>query len=455
MALNVSYIFSAIDKFSSTAAKVKASMQGVEEKAQSVNRSIRAMGKGAGDLGRKFLPVSGAVGGVGLMAVATSARMEQLQTSFETMTGSAENAKRMVGDLRTFAASTPFQLDGIGQAAKQLMAFGVEQDDIVNKLTMLGDIAAGSGSSLQDMAAIFGKAKAKGKVMTEELLQLSDRGIPIIDTLAKGFGVTKDQVFEMASKSQISFDAMTQAMQVMTAEGQIFGGQMAKQSETTAGIFSTLKDNIADALATIGDTLVETFQIKEMMKGAIQGVKDFTTGFKAFVQNNPKLAKFLAILAAIVVALAPLLIFLGAIAPVVGLLVSGFGLLAGVFTAMSLPVIAIIAAVAALVAAVWWLNSNWTEVSNAIGGTIEQIGINFMAMVDSIKNAFSQVASFATTLFKASPLGKLVSLASGLFSSANAQIDVNINDKGGNVESVKSDSDSGGFFGFNVGLNMG
>ena len=64
---------------------------------------------------------------------------------------------------------------------KLLLAFGVEGDQIIGKLQFLGDIASGAGVPIQDLAQIYGKAMAKGKAQTEELNQMSERGVPILD----------------------------------------------------------------------------------------------------------------------------------------------------------------------------------------------------------------------------------------------------------------------------------
>ena len=59
--------------------------------------------------------------------------------------------------LTDFTAKTPFQLEDVGAAAKMLLSFGVAGDDIIDRLQVLGDIAAGANVPLQDMAAIYGK----------------------------------------------------------------------------------------------------------------------------------------------------------------------------------------------------------------------------------------------------------------------------------------------------------
>ena len=185
-----------------------------------------------------FATVSGTV----LKSVAVFAKFEQAEVAFESMLGSAEKAKAMIGELAEFSAKTPFQFEDIIQATRTLLAFGVASGEINEKLQYLGDISAGAQVPLAEIAQIFGKIQTKGKAMTEEILQMSERGIPVIDALAKEFGVSKETIFKMAEQGKLTADVVEKALKGMTAEGGIFANQMVKQSETIMGRWSTLKD---------------------------------------------------------------------------------------------------------------------------------------------------------------------------------------------------------------------
>lgn len=252
-----------------------------------IGRAAGRMGKSLMRLGRNLaLGLSAAVAGLGVLAVKTAADIESMTVAFESLLGSGEQATAMMEKLIKFTARTPFQLEGVGKAAKQLLGFGVEAESIEETLKFLGDIAAGANVPLSDMAAIFGKVKAKGKAMTEELLQLSDRGVPIIDTLAKGFNTTGENVFKMASQGKISFEIMQQALESLTKEGGVFEDQMAKQSRTVAGIFSTLKDNIMLALATVGNFMVKVLDLRNNMNKLIVSIQKGTEVFKVWATEN-------------------------------------------------------------------------------------------------------------------------------------------------------------------------
>ena len=213
------------------------------------------------DKGTVILAATAALVAFGKVATSAAASLEKMKVSFEAMLGSSEAADKLVDSLNKFSAKTPFQLEDIGAATKQLLAAGVGVDDVTNKLQMLGDISAGANVPLKDMASIFGKISNKGRAYTEELLQLSDRGIPILQVLSEQLGVTKNEVFELASQGKLTSEVMLNAFQVMTGEGGVFYEQMIKQSETLSGKWSTLKDNFQLFAAALGETLLPSLKL--------------------------------------------------------------------------------------------------------------------------------------------------------------------------------------------------
>lgn len=69
--------------------------------------------------------------------------LEKSEIAFTTMLGSEEKALSMLKDLTDFAKKTPFELVGIRDSAKQLLAMGITQEKMIPSLKALGDISAG------------------------------------------------------------------------------------------------------------------------------------------------------------------------------------------------------------------------------------------------------------------------------------------------------------------------
>ena len=183
--------------------------------------------------------------------VKAGADMERLEVGFRSITGGAKEAAKMVSTLNQFAASTPFQLQNISRAARQLLAVGVAESDLTKELRMLGDIAAASGNEIEDIAAIFAKVQAKGKVELENLNQLAERGIPIFDELRK---VTGDANMEFGAGA-VKVEEFNNALKGMVNQGGFAADSMQQLSTTTLGLFSTLKDNLGIALAQTAEDM--------------------------------------------------------------------------------------------------------------------------------------------------------------------------------------------------------
>jgi hypothetical protein len=181
--------------------------------------------------------------------VKAGADMEKLEVGFRSITGGAREAAKMVSQLNEFAASTPFQLENISRAARQLLAVGVAESDLTKELRMLGDIAAASGNQIEDIAAIFAKVQAKGKVELENLNQLAERGIPIFDKLRE---VTGDANMEFGAGA-VSVQEFNDALKGMVEQGGFAKDSMEQLSRTTHGLATTLMDNLGIALSQAAD----------------------------------------------------------------------------------------------------------------------------------------------------------------------------------------------------------
>jgi len=234
-----------------------------------ITRGFEDMKRTMGGVRTKIIGLVGALGAMRALKAGLdfSMELERSKIAFTTMTGSATVAEQTLNNLKAFSATTPFQFPDIVAASKKLMAFGVSAGALQNRLQMLGDISAGANVPIGDLANIFGKIKAKGKAMTEEIMQMAERGIPIVQVLAEKFGVSTEEILKMAEQGQLSFDVIDSALNSMTASGGIFEGMMVNMSETTSGKLSTLKDNFLLLAGAIGDKLrphIETLIDKTM-----------------------------------------------------------------------------------------------------------------------------------------------------------------------------------------------
>jgi tape measure domain-containing protein len=229
-------------------------------------------------------------------AVGLATQVETLATSFEVLLGSAGAARTMIDEINRFAATTPFEQMELAEVAKQLLAYGTAADQIIPTMRKLGDIAALSGANLADLAAIYGKVQAQGRLTAETLEGFQARGIPITRELANAFGVTEAQVRELVSQGKVGFADLQKAIEALTSQGGQFAGGMEKLSKTTAGLWSTVTGNFKTSLAEIGGLIIDTFNVKAILEWAgnsLARVAEWAANVRrwiAFVRDNWDLA---------------------------------------------------------------------------------------------------------------------------------------------------------------------
>ena len=112
-------------------------------------------------------------------AVKLAADLEQTTIAFEVMLKSANAAKEMIGDIRKFAATTPFNNKELTDSARQLLAYGVAADQVIPTVKMLGDVSAAFGKDLKidRLAFLYGTAFAQERLFTKDMNQFAQAGM--------------------------------------------------------------------------------------------------------------------------------------------------------------------------------------------------------------------------------------------------------------------------------------
>jgi tape measure domain-containing protein len=253
-------------KITANAADFNKGINSAKKKVKGLNTSFRGM---------KTTIAGGFLGVLAIQAVKLAGNMEQTEIAFESFTGSAEKAKNVMSELLEFSTVTPFDPDQVLKAGKALLAFGIKQNQLKHTLRIVGDIASGTGKDFNELALIFGKAKTAGRVMTEDLNQLTEAGIPIISEFAKMFGVAESEIRNMASSGKIHFEHLLKAFENMSGNGGMFFNLMEKQSESFNGKMSTLIGNIKLIGVSIGKYLLPPLQlIIDKMLGVMGAISD-------------------------------------------------------------------------------------------------------------------------------------------------------------------------------------
>lgn len=219
------------------------------------------------------------IGGTIFESIRRFASMEQTKVAFTSLVGDTKRAEAALKDLTKFAADTPFELPEILNAAKQMIGFGTQAEDIVPTMRMLGDVAAGLGIDLSGLTYVFGTLKSQGRAFTVDINQFATRGIPIWEQLAVNMGKTVPEIREMVEKGKIGFKEVEAAFKATTGPMAKFTGGMEKQAQTLSGLFSTLKDNVGASLTKIGEIIVDKFHLKDLIKNLTAGAESIADWF--------------------------------------------------------------------------------------------------------------------------------------------------------------------------------
>lgn len=248
---------------------IEDSLKGVTEAGGDVNNILGVIAKTAGSIGVAFTAQS-------LISEIVNVRGEfqKLEVSFKTMLGSEEKATDLMNQLVRTAATTPFDLQGVADGARQLLAYGENVENVNDDLIRLGNIAAGLNQPLSDLVYLYGTTMTQGRLYTQDYNQFVGRGIPLGRELASVLGVTESKVREMVEAGKVGFPEVQKALQNLTNEGGMFYNLMEEQSKTISGQISNIEDSISTMFNTLGK------QSEGVINTALGGVSSLVENYE-------------------------------------------------------------------------------------------------------------------------------------------------------------------------------
>lgn len=253
--------------------------QGMQQARKSVDllstafSSIAALGVGATLLN------------IGQNALKASSDFEQAQVAFGVMLGDAEKASRLVNQLQDMANVTPFETQDLLDASRVLLNFGIQLEDLLPDLQMLGDISGGNREKMRSMTLAFAQMSSAGRLMGQDMLQMVNAGFNPLQQISEETGKSMAVLKKEMEEGKISVEMVQQAFRNATAEGGRFHGMMEQQSQTLEGVTSTMSDaytlmtrSISDmALPAIKEQIVETTKLIEKITENINAFKEWAS----------------------------------------------------------------------------------------------------------------------------------------------------------------------------------
>lgn len=234
--------------------------------------------------------------------IETRGQFQQLEIAFGTMLGSEDKANTLMQQMVDTAAKTPFDLMGVAEGAKQLLAYGVSADKVNDTLVRLGNIASGLSIPLNDIVYLYGTTMVQGRLYAQDVRQFTGRGIPLVAELAEKYHTTAEGINEMVSAGKIGFPDVEEVLNKMTNEGGQFYQLMEKQSSSLTGQIANLQDAWDTVLNDFGEagqglfsTAIEgATAVVEHMDDIVRILKSVAIGYgsvKAAIALNSAITK--------------------------------------------------------------------------------------------------------------------------------------------------------------------
>lgn len=334
---------------------------------------------------------------LGKAAVMMADKLRQSEIAFTVMLGSADKATSFLRDLQAFAARTPFEFPELQQSAKKMLALGFSAEQVIPTLTNVGNAVSGLGGNAGTFDRIIlalGQMQAKGQVMSQEMRQLAEAGIPAWQILADAIGVTVPEAMEQVTKKQVDVTTALAAMQAGMAAK--FSGLMEQQSRTIAGTLANLKDTVGFIMTDIGREIIEALKLGEGLAAVQEFAKGFLEWFRQLDQGTKQV----------------LLVFAG-VFPIGGPILVVVGAFVAAMAVITAPLLLGGAIVAGIIAGTTLLLLNWQKLKDGAIAIWTSLGTKLSGVWEELKGT----AIVQWTGLKVSVVGLIDAMVSGIEST--------------------------------------
>lgn len=448
--LGASFFKNKVDMLNSSIRKGRMAMSEFSNNVKNVSNRLEKHGKRIADVGTRFIvgaTLPAVFLGKHLLQAASDAA--ETENKFKVVfSGVSKEANQVAKDLaKGYGLSRTASKQLLSDTGDLLTGFGFTQKSALDLSKQVNTLAVDLASFTNYSGGTEGASQALTKALLGERESVKLLGISILEEDVK----RKVQILRMKGAR---FETMRQAKAVATlalAQEQSKNaiGDFARSSKEFANQQRILSGDINNLSVDLGSIFlpVATKAIGILIK--------LVRGFQGWSKESKKIVLIGAMVAATI---GPLLLILGGIALILPTIISGFTVLGSILAVAFSPVTLIIFG---LIAAIYLLKKNWIEISDIIGGTIEQIQINFDVFVKSIKSKIESIRTTLMALFSSvdNPLFKAIgdffSIGPGISSesSSTTTIDVNLNAPKGTVQGIKTNT-TGNIKNLSTGLNL-
>lgn len=239
--LAVAYV-SLVADTSKIPGQVDSSLKQASRSADSVGRSMGSrLASAMGSTLKAGAIAAGTVAGLALSTALTQGmkRLVAIDDAKGKLAGLGHSAESVATIMKSALDSVRGTAFGLGEAATiaaSAVAAGIKPGEELTKyLTLTADAATIAGTSLEEMGSIVNKVQASGKVFTDNLNQLSDRGVPIFQWLQQEYGVTADELSKMVKAGEVDSETFKRVIE------KNIGGAALESGKTLRGSFANMK----------------------------------------------------------------------------------------------------------------------------------------------------------------------------------------------------------------------
>ena len=299
-----------------------------KQQLQEVGNQMKEVGGKITDTGKDLsMKLTAPIVALGTVGINYNAQMEQYRTMFTTLTGSAEEADRVISQLQADAQKSPFDSASLIQANQYLISAGVSADDARTDILNLGNAIAATGggsAELERMSQNLQQIKNVGKATSQDIKQFANAGINIYGLLAEATGKNIEEVKEM----DVTYEELTNAFALASQEGGKYYGAMEAQGQTLNGSLNATTESIQMLLGSIMESAMP------IIVSVLQKVQELV---KQFMSMDDGTKQMILTIGAIVAAVGPALVMIGEVVSGVGGIISAVGTLHGWFIGTMMP----------------------------------------------------------------------------------------------------------------------
>lgn len=330
---------------------------GLSKSLQSISGKLQSTGKSlTNSITKPAMVAGGALAGITLTkGWSRLVEIDNAKAKLDGLGHSGQNVQKIMDNALESVKGTSFGLGEAATTASSAVAAGIKPGkELTRYLSLTGDAASIAGTSMSEMGSIINKVQTSNKAYNGELQQLSERGIPIYQWIAKEAGVTADEVFDMASKGEISSKmfldsiesniggaakkmgekSFTAGMANMWAAVGRLGASFLDAGGKGGGFFSKMKPLMAkltdgiDGLGGSAEAMGEKFG--DVFSKIVDGITGIVSWYNSLDKGTQKLiASIMKWSTLALIGIGPVLMMFGKVAGVLASIFGPFGRLLG------------------------------------------------------------------------------------------------------------------------------